>query len=76
MDNNNKDSNKEKKKNEIEDIELPDLDEQIDAWCTIPEQSTGNKSAGDVEIDAWCDNLPTDEEIKKKERMGLKDKNK
>ncbi|WP_407356457.1 hypothetical protein [Methanolobus sp. WCC5] len=74
--NKNNNNNKETNRKKTEDIELPELDEQIDAWCTIPGQSTGTKSADDIEIDAWCDNLPTDEEMKKKERMGLKDKNK
>ncbi|SFM28012.1 hypothetical protein [Methanolobus profundi] len=55
-----------KKEKKIEDIEIPSLDEQIDTWCTVPEQNDDTKSAGDLEVDAWCDNTTVDEEEKKK----------
>ncbi|ETA69347.1 hypothetical protein MettiDRAFT_2844 [Methanolobus tindarius DSM 2278] len=54
------------KKEEIEDIEIPTLDEQIDTWCTVPDSNDENKSAADFEVDAWCDNTTVEEEKKKK----------
>ncbi|WP_094226991.1 hypothetical protein [Methanolobus psychrotolerans] len=59
---------KEKKEKEIEDIEIPSLEEQIDNWCTIPEQNDDTKSAADLEIDAWCDNTTVEHEEKKKHK--------
>lgn len=59
----NKDAKKAKK---TEDIEIPSLDEQIDTWCTVPEQGDETKSAADLEVDAWCDNTTVEEEEKKK----------
>ncbi len=60
------DKKKEIKGKKPEDIEIPPLDEQIDAWCTVPEQKDDNKSADDLEVDAWCEN--TTVEQKKKEK--------
>lgn len=62
------DKDKEKKEKEIKDIEIPSLDEQIDTWCTIPGQKEENKSAADLEIDAWCDNITVEQEEKKKDK--------
>lgn len=47
----NKDTKKEKP---VKDIELPSLDSQIESWCEITEDGSGTKSAGDLEINAWC----------------------
>ncbi|WP_292471416.1 hypothetical protein [Methanolobus sp.] len=60
------DKKKEMMGKKIEDIEIPSLDEQIDTWCTVPEQNDDTKSADDLEIDAWCDNTTVEEEEKKK----------
>jgi hypothetical protein len=60
------DKKKEMMGKKIEDIEIPSLDEQIDTWCTVPEQNDDTKSADDLEIDAWCDNTTVEEEKKKK----------
>jgi hypothetical protein len=57
---------KKAKKEEVEDIEIPSLDEQIDTWCTVPDSNDDMKSAADFEVDAWCDNTTVDEEEKKK----------
>ena len=54
------------KKKEVEDIEIPSLDEQIDTWCTVPDSNSDKKSAADLEVDAWCDNTTVEEEEKKK----------
>jgi hypothetical protein len=55
------------KMEEVEDIEIPSLDEQIDTWCTVPDSDDDKKSASDLEVDAWCDNTTVEEEKKKKE---------
>ncbi|WP_340818343.1 hypothetical protein [Methanolobus sp. WCC4] len=60
------DDRTQKKEKKVEDIEIPSLDEQIDTWCTVPEQSDETKSASDLEVDAWCDNTTVEEEEKKK----------
>lgn len=57
-----------KKKKKEEDIEIPTLDEQIDTWCTVPEENDETKSAADFEVDAWCDNTTVEEEKKKKDK--------
>ena len=54
------------KKEKVEDIEIPSLDEQIDTWCTVSDSNDDMKSAADFEVDAWCDNTTVDEEEKKK----------
>jgi hypothetical protein len=54
------------KKKEVEDIEMPGFDEQIDTWCTVPDSDDDKKSAADLEVDAWCDNTTVEEEKKKK----------
>lgn len=60
------DKKKETEAKDTEDIEAPNLDEQMDAWCSIPEQKDDTKSADDLEVDAWCDNTTVEEEKKKK----------
>jgi hypothetical protein len=50
----------------VEDVEVPNLDEQMDAWCTISEQKDNTKSADDLEVDAWCENTTVEQEGKKK----------
>lgn len=37
-----------------EDITIPTMEEEIDAWCKLPPQSSKSKSIADIEIDAWC----------------------
>lgn len=61
------DKKKENERKETVDIEIPTLDEQINNWCTVPEEG-GRKNAGDLEVDAWCDNSTVEEELKKKKK--------
>ncbi|TQD29230.1 hypothetical protein [Methanolobus vulcani] len=56
------------KKKEVEDIEMPGFDEQIDTWCTVPDSDDDKKSAADLEVDAWCDNTTIEEKKKKSEK--------
>lgn len=47
--------NKDKKKETyVKDIEMPSVENEIESWCEIIEDSPGIKSADDLEIDAWC----------------------
>ncbi|MEZ5335332.1 MAG: hypothetical protein R2741_08890 [Methanolobus sp.] len=60
------DKKKEINEKKVEDIEIPSLDEQIDTWCSVPDQDDDSKSAADLEVDAWCDSSTVEEEKKKK----------
>ncbi len=62
------DKKKETKDKNEKDVEIDELDDQIGAWCAAPQGNEDDKSAADLEIDAWCDNLSTEEELKKKKR--------
>jgi hypothetical protein len=61
----NKDAKKEKP---VKDIELPSLDSEIESWCEITEDGSGTKSAGDLEIDAWCQGSHKTASNKRKDR--------
>ncbi len=66
---NKKDMKKNKQGEEnIEDVEIPSLDEQIDTWCAVPEQNDESKNAGDLEVDAWCENTTVEDKEKKKDK--------
>lgn len=40
------------------DIKVPALEEEIDAWCDLSSKSSSSKSIADLEIDAWCTGTP------------------
>ncbi len=61
--------NKKDMDTDVEDIEIPSLDEQIETWCDVPDLDEDSKSADDLEVDAWCDNTTVEEEEKKKRRL-------
>lgn len=36
------------------DITVSTIEEEIDAWCELPSQTSDAKSIADIEIDDWC----------------------
>ena len=62
------DERKKKTENKVEDVEVPDVDDEIQNWCNIPTKSDDRKSADDIVIDSWCEATVDDEGSEKKEK--------